>query len=79
MVPVGLNVTRYLSNLFKVLSYLLDKCYFKLVNKIFRQVIGIPMGLDPAPFTANVFLYYYEIFSFIIISLFIMKIIGYAR
>ena len=25
-----------------------------------RQVIGIPMGIDPAPFWANIYLYYYE-------------------
>jgi len=26
----------------------------------FRQLIGIPMGSDPAPFMANLFLYHYE-------------------
>ena len=29
-------------------------------NEIFRQMIGIPMGSDPAPFIANLFLYLYE-------------------
>ena len=29
-------------------------------GKLFRQVIGIPMGSDPAPFMASLFLYYYE-------------------
>ena len=29
-------------------------------HKIFCQIIGIPMGSDPAPFFANLFLYYYE-------------------
>ena len=28
--------------------------------KIFRQVIGIPMGSDPAPVFANLFLFFYE-------------------
>ena len=41
-------------------SYLLDNCYFSVGKNIFRQVIGIPMGTDPAPFMANLFLYYYE-------------------
>ena len=40
--------------------YLLNHCYFRFGNKIFRQKIGIPMGSDPAPFFANLFLYFYE-------------------
>ena len=39
---------------------LITNCYFKIGNKVFRQDIGIPMGSDPAPFFANLFLYYYE-------------------
>ena len=27
---------------------------------VLRQVVGIPMGSDPAPFMANLFLYFYE-------------------
>ena len=41
-------------------SYLLSNCYFTVGSKIFKQVIGIPMGSDPAPFFANLFLFYYE-------------------
>ena len=44
----------------KAIDYLLDNSYFKVGEKIFRQVIGIPMGTDPAPFMANLFLYHYE-------------------
>ena len=29
-------------------------------NSLLRQKIGIPMGIDPAPFWANLFLYTYE-------------------
>ena len=29
-------------------------------NTVLRQAIGIPMGIDPAPFWANLFLYAYE-------------------
>ena len=41
-------------------SFLISNCYFELGNRIFRQDIGIPMGSDPAPLFANLFLYYYE-------------------
>ena len=44
----------------EALEYLMNNCFFTFGNKIFRQVIGIPMGSDPAPFMANLFLYHYE-------------------
>ena len=42
------------------LNYLLDNSFFQVGSDIFRQVVGIPMGSDPAPFFANLFLYFYE-------------------
>ena len=42
------------------IRYLMRNCYFSFDNRVFRQIIGIPMGFDPAPFFANLFLYYYE-------------------
>ena len=44
----------------KAVKYLMNNCFFQLGNKVFRQVIGIPMGSDPAPFFANLFLYHFE-------------------
>ena len=44
----------------EALEYLMKNCFFTFGNKVFRQVIGIPMGSDPAPFMANLFLYHYE-------------------
>ena len=41
-------------------SYLIKRCYFTIGNLVFKQDIGIPMGIDPAPFWANLFLYFYE-------------------
>ena len=41
-------------------KYLIKQCYFSVGNVIFLQTIGIPMGIDPAPFWANLFLHYYE-------------------
>ena len=39
---------------------LIKNCFFKAGNIVMYQVIGIPMGIDPAPFWANLFLYQYE-------------------
>ena len=39
------------------IKFLLDNCYFQVGSNIFRQKIGIPMGSDPAPFFANLFLF----------------------
>ena len=41
-------------------SHLIENCYFTVGNIVMRQAIGIPMGIDPAPFWANLFLYTYE-------------------
>ena len=48
------------SSLKQVLKHLIENCYFKVGNILLRQKIGIPMGIDPAPFWANLFLYTYE-------------------
>ena len=42
------------------ITNLIQNCYFTVGNVIMKQVIGIPMGIDPAPFWANLFLYKYE-------------------
>ena len=44
----------------ETVSYLIQKCYFTIGNLVFKQDIGIPMWIDPAPFWANLFLYFYE-------------------
>ena len=54
----GLRFTRGMVK--DALEYLMGNCYFTFGAKVFRQVIGVPMGSDPAPFMANLFLYYYE-------------------
>ena len=43
-----------------VFDFVIDNAYFQVGSKMFRQIIGIPMGSDPAPFIANLFLYVYE-------------------
>ena len=42
------------------LQYLISNCFFSCADLVYRQTIGIPMGSDPAPFMANLFLYHYE-------------------
>ena len=29
-------------------------------SSIFRQIVGVPIGVDPGPFIANLTLFYYE-------------------
>ena len=48
------------SSLKRSLRHLIENCYFLVGNTMLRQQIGIPMGIDPAPFWANLFLYTYE-------------------
>lgn len=38
----------------------MDNCYFTLGEKIFRQIIGITLVSDPAPFIENLFFCYYD-------------------
>ena len=42
------------------LTFLINNAYFRIGKTIFRQKVGIPIGSDPAPFFANMFLFYYE-------------------
>ena len=42
------------------IKHLIKECYFTVGNSVFVQTIGIPMGIDPAPFWANLYLYKFE-------------------
>ena len=44
----------------KALSFLSDNIYVQSGNKVYRQVIGIPMGTKCAPLVADLFLFCYE-------------------
>ena len=46
--------------IFTMLDILIDNLFFQMGNRVYKQVIGIPMGVDPAPFMANLYLYYDE-------------------
>ena len=43
-----------------MIDTVINNALFTFGDKVFRQVIGIPMGTDPAPFMANLYLFYYE-------------------
>ena len=42
------------------LSYLLDNIYIRFGTKLYRQIVGIPMGTNCAPLVVDLFLYCYE-------------------
>ena len=44
----------------RLIDFVVDNSYFRLGNQVYHQCIGIPMGIDPAPQMANLYLYYYE-------------------
>ena len=48
------------SSLIEAVKFLITNCYFTVGNMLLKQIIGIPMGLDPAPYFANDFLFSYE-------------------
>ena len=48
------------TRLIETVSFLIEECYFTIGNLVFKQNIGIPMGIDPAPFWANLFLHHFE-------------------
>ena len=60
----GNKTTKYTcfskSSLKRAVRHLIENCHFTVGNLVMRQCIGIPMGIDPAPFWANLYLYYYE-------------------
>ena len=43
-----------------VLHYLLDNIFIRFGSKLYRQIVGIPMGNNCAPLVADLFLFCYE-------------------
>ena len=44
----------------EALTFLLDNTYFRFGSKLYRQIVGIPMGTNCAPLVADLFLFCYE-------------------
>ena len=42
------------------LHYLLDNIFIRFGSKLYRQIVGIPMGANCAPLVADLFLFCYE-------------------
>ena len=42
------------------LHYLLDNIFIRFSSKLYRQIVGIPMGTNCAPLVADLFLFCYE-------------------
>ena len=47
-------------NVCEALIYLLDNIYIRFGTKLFRQIVGIPIGTNCAPLVADLFLFCYE-------------------
>ena len=47
-------------NVCDALSYLLDNSYIRFGTKLYRQIVGIPIGTKFAPLVVDLFLYCYK-------------------
>ena len=47
-------------NVGDALSYLLENTYIRFGNKLYRQIVDIPMGTNCAPLVADLFLFCHE-------------------
>ena len=54
------NISISCEELIKLINIVIDNSYIYYHNVVYRQVIGIPMGTNCAPFLANIFLHVYE-------------------
>ena len=44
----------------EALTFLLDNIYIRFGSKLYRKIVGIPMGTNCAPLVADLFLFCYE-------------------
>ena len=44
----------------EALTFLLDNIYIRFGSKLYRQIVGIPMGTNCALLVADLFLFYYK-------------------
>ena len=46
--------------MYEALIYLLDNIHIRFGTKLYKQIVGIPMGTNCAPRVADLFLFCYE-------------------
>ena len=49
----GISLTE--GQLVEYVGYLIDNIYIQVSDRVYKQVVGIPMGTDCAPLLANLF------------------------
>ncbi len=54
------NLSFSCQNIFEIIDFLTGNIYVRLGDEIFRQILGIPMGMNCAPLLANLYLFSYE-------------------
>ena len=43
-----------------MIELVMNNTYFQFGDEIYKQIIGMPMGIDPAPPASNLYLHFYE-------------------
>ena len=61
------------------LTLLLDNIFIRFGTKLYRQVVGIPMGTNCAPLVADLFLFCYERDFMMSLSLMISRLMLLMR
>ena len=46
--------------MYDALDYLLDNIFIRFGSKLYRRIVGIPMGTNCAPLVGDLFLFRYE-------------------
>jgi hypothetical protein len=62
------------AQLIDMVYYLNDNIYVSVGNRVFRQCIGIPMGMDCAPLLANLNLFHFEYIKIIMRKLIVIRL-----
>ena len=52
--------TFFKDEVFAMIDLVVDNSFFRFGDRVYQQCIRIPMGIDPAPQMASLYLYYYE-------------------
>ena len=54
------NLSLTSESLIEALNFIIDNSFINFQNKVYRQIVGIPMGTNCAPHLANLYLHVYE-------------------